>query len=134
MVEEVQESVEDLQEEVKEAGGEVEEVRGLKEDEQIACWQRETFVEWLKKIGLPHKLTKRVIIDIQVERPAMVYIEEYGSVGMLKVEPPDFLGGGAKVVVLDKGTKEGDVIEAPPVEGTERWTIENHSSEKESEK
>lgn len=45
--------------------------------------------EWLKAQGLPLGECRRVIIDIQIGQPVVVYIEKYGTESMLQFIPSD---------------------------------------------
>ena len=44
--------------------------------------------DWLEKIGIDPKVTRRVVIDISVDSPVWVYIEQFGDSRMFEVEPP----------------------------------------------
>jgi hypothetical protein len=58
--------------------------------------------EWLKraKIYTDGQAVRRVVIDIAVEEPVRVYVEQYGTDALLDVQPPDM--SGAKVAILKK--------------------------------
>ena len=44
--------------------------------------------DWLEKIGIDPKITRRVVIDIPSDGIVWVYIERYGDSQIFEVEPP----------------------------------------------
>ena len=54
--------------------------------------------EWLEKIGIDPKNTRRVVIDIPCDGPIWIYIEQFGDSAMFEVEPPPELTTAIKVV------------------------------------
>jgi hypothetical protein len=54
--------------------------------------------EWLAAIGIDAKQARRVVIDIRVDAPVMIYVEQYASRKMLEVTPPDLRGATIKVL------------------------------------
>lgn len=57
----------------------------------------EELMDWLKAEGLPIDECRRVIIDITVGAPVVIYVEKYGTHAMLELLPPDIKA--AQIVV-----------------------------------
>ena len=82
--------------------------------------------DWLEKIGIDPKATRRVVIDISVDSPIWVYIEQFGDSRMFEVEPPPELTTAIRVqspqadfeeaIKLIKGLKvsEQPILPIPP--------------------
>jgi len=63
--------------------------------------------DWLEKIGIDPKMTRRVVIDIPCDGAVWVYIERFGDSQMFEIEPPPELAKGIKIV-----TPQADFEEA----------------------
>ncbi len=53
--------------------------------------------DWLEKIGIDPKMTRRVIIDIPCDGAVWVYIEQFGDSRIFEVEPPPELTTAIRV-------------------------------------
>lgn len=68
--------------------------------------------EWLIQAGVvtPGDFTRRVIIDMDVSRAVMIYVEKFGSDGMFTITAPDL--GHAIVTTLEPPASISDVTAA----------------------
>lgn len=65
-------------------------------------------MEWIEKLGLNPKLTRRIVIDIPHEGVATIYAELFMSSEVLELElPPEIMGAKIKILENDKDTKWG---------------------------
>ncbi len=62
--------------------------------------------EWLEKIGIDPKTTRRVVIDIPSNGAVWMYIERYGDSTMFEIEPPPELTTAIHVVPSQSNFEE----------------------------
>ncbi len=53
--------------------------------------------EWLEKIGIDTKMTRRVVIDIPANGIIQIYLEQYGDSSIFEIEPPPELATAIRV-------------------------------------
>lgn len=64
---------------------------------------QQALVDWLRRAGIPVDEVRRVIIDAKVDDAVRVYIEQYGTDRMFKVEPPDLSKAEITLSAPDEG-------------------------------
>ena len=64
--------------------------------------------DWLEKIGIDPKMTRRVVIDIPANGAVWVYIERFGDSSIFEVEPPPELTTAIRV------ESHPEPVEGPP--------------------
>ena len=62
--------------------------------------------EWLEKIGIDPKMTRRVVIDISANSAVYIYIEQYGDSRIFEIEPPPELTTAIHLVPPQPDFKE----------------------------
>lgn len=64
----------------------------------IEILRSNALVDWLKSAGIDTEHARRVIIDAKAGEVVLVYVEQFGTDQMFKVEPPDL--SKAEITVL----------------------------------
>ena len=76
------------------------------------------FLRWLGDLGILPPLTRRVVIDADIDGPVKMYIECYGSEKLIEVAPPADVFKGTQITILDQYGGGAGVYEGPYAKGT----------------
>lgn len=62
---------------------------------------------WLEAAGIIPSRTRRVVIELVAREPVRVYIEQFGTEGLISVEPPPELRGAEITIDGQRVDAEG---------------------------